>query len=73
LKNHCPESAYDLVEHNLSVNEVAEEVKNLFPDLKMLFVNQHMQLRNVRVQADADINARFKSHADFASELSPAN
>lgn len=69
INNPLSAGNYDLVEHNLSVNEVADEVKRIFPDLEMIFVNQHMQLRNVRVKANADVNARFDSKKSFGQEL----
>ena len=60
---------YDLVEHILSVNDVALELREIFPDLEMLFVNQHMKLRQLKVKADAEINKRFKRKDSFSEEL----
>lgn len=59
----------DLVEHNLSVNEVADVVKSIYPDLEMLFMNQHMQLRQLKVRPDDKINGRFKTVEKLESEL----
>ena len=52
---------YDLVEDNLSVNYIAETLLELYPGLEMLFVNQHMHLRDLRVNPNPNVN----SHIDL--------
>jgi UDP-glucose 4-epimerase len=47
---------YDLVDANYSVNQIADVLKNLYPDLEILFVNQHMQLRDIKVKPNTIIN-----------------
>lgn len=63
------QSIYDLVEHNLSVNEVADHVKQRYPELEMLFVNQHMKLRGIRVRPNEEINRQWGASTDFDTEL----
>lgn len=60
---------YDLVEHILSVNDVAQSIHEVFEDLEMIFVNQHMKLRQLQVKADPQINSRFKRSDSFRSEI----
>lgn len=60
---------YDLVEHILSVNDVAQTIHEVFEDLEMIFVNQHMKLRQLQVKADSQINSRFKRSDSFRSEI----
>jgi hypothetical protein len=40
---------YNLVGHTLSIRELADEVKNLYPDLETITVNQHLTMRQVLV------------------------
>ncbi len=50
---------YDLVENNLSVNYIAEKLKEIYPELEMIFVNQHMHLRDLRVKPNEAVNSLF--------------
>lgn len=43
---------YNLVECSLSVNEVVDELRKLYPSLEMVFVNQNMRMRSLRVRPD---------------------
>ncbi len=49
-------NTYNVVENNYSVLEIADELKSLIPEMEMLFVNQHLKLRNLEVLPDAKIN-----------------
>ena len=41
---------YDLVEDTLSVNYIADTLKEIYPEMEMLYVNQHLKLRELRVK-----------------------
>ncbi len=43
---------FNVVEQSLSVNDLVDITKNLYPDIEMLFVNQHLRLRNIDVAID---------------------
>lgn len=61
---------YDLVEHNFSVNEIVEVVRSLYPDMETLFVNQHLQLRELKVQPDERLLPIIKKiNISFEDEL----
>ncbi len=47
-----PPGTYDLVERNLSVLDIAETIHGLYDDLEMLFLQQDLQLRDLRVKRD---------------------
>ncbi len=47
---------YNVVENNYSILEIADELKSLIPEMEMLFVNQHLKLRNLEVRPDKIIN-----------------
>ena len=46
---------YNAVEYNMSVNDLVEIVKNMMPETEMLFVSQHLKLRNIDVRPDSRI------------------
>ncbi len=52
LKTNLKSDIYNVVEYNMTVNDLAEIIKNMFPDVEMLFVNQHLKLRNIKVTPD---------------------
>jgi len=52
---------YNVVEKSYSILEVADELKSIIPDMEMLFVNQHLKLRNIDVSPDSKINALIKT------------
>jgi len=53
---------YNVVEQNYSILEVADKLKSIVPQMEMLFVNQHLQLRNLDVVPNADINQLIKTN-----------
>ncbi len=62
---------YDLVEHNFAVMEVADYIRNdkIYPDTEMIFVNQHLKLRNIEVTPDPAIKPFLTVKKDFLTEL----
>ncbi len=47
---------YDLVDKVLRVNDIAECLMDIYPNLEMIFVNQHMNLRELKVKPNPIIN-----------------
>jgi UDP-glucose 4-epimerase len=47
---------YNLVNHNLSVNDIAYTLKEIVPELEMLYVDQQLSLRQVKLAADKNVN-----------------
>jgi UDP-glucose 4-epimerase len=43
---------YNLVDKNLPIIDLASEVKEIYPTLEMIFVNQHLKMREIRVEKD---------------------
>ncbi|MDP4266901.1 MAG: SDR family oxidoreductase [Bacteroidota bacterium] len=43
---------YDLVDRNLNILEIAQTIKEIYPDMEMIFVNQHLSLRELKVNKD---------------------
>tara|TARA_R110002050_G_scaffold102774_1_gene211565 strand:- start:317 stop:1231 length:915 start_codon:yes stop_codon:yes gene_type:complete len=51
-----PAGKFNLVRHSSSILEIAELVKDMYPELETIFVNQHLQMRQVRVSNSAVMN-----------------
>ena len=58
---------YNLVGHTLSIGELAEEVKKLYPELEMITVNQHLTMRQVLVANSTEL--RQYSAKSLSDEL----
>ncbi len=48
---------YDLVEDNLTISHIAETFKNIYPDLEMLFINQQLKMRELKVKPNTELNS----------------
>ncbi|MEM9052548.1 MAG: SDR family oxidoreductase [Bacteroidota bacterium] len=61
---------YNLVDRNLSVNDVAYTLKDIIPEMEMLYVDQQLKLREIRVSEDANVKALIGSNnREFQEEL----
>lgn len=47
-------SLSNLVEHNYSINDVVEVIQELYPELQMIFINNNMRLRELKVETNQD-------------------
>lgn len=81
LDSELSSGTYNLVENNYSILDMADELKSIIPDMEMLFINQHLSLRNLEVEADSEINALIKKEEkpfkqdleDFLERLHQSN
>ena len=48
---------YDLVEDNLTIGHIADTLKNIYPNLEMLFINQQLKMRELNVKPNAELNS----------------
>ena len=48
---------YNLVDKSLSIIEVADTLKQIYPELEMIFVDQHMPMRDIRAEPDPRLSA----------------
>lgn len=46
----CPPGLYNVVEHNMTVDEIAGEVRKLYPQLESIHVNYNIRMKDVRAQ-----------------------
>jgi UDP-glucose 4-epimerase len=45
---------YNLVDHNISILDLADLVKSLYPELETIFVNQHLTMRQVIIKQNTN-------------------
>ncbi len=58
LLHQVPSGTYNLVEKNLQVLDIVDVLKQVYPDLEFIFVNQHLMLRDLTV----DTKLKLKKH-----------
>lgn len=62
VQKEVSNDVYNLVSKNLSILEIVDVFKELRPTLEFLFIDQHLDLRNIQV----DLNLKLGSHLDLA-------
>ncbi|MDR4988076.1 MAG: SDR family oxidoreductase [Bacteroidales bacterium] len=55
LHHDLPPGIYNFSEHNLSIEHIAGIIKEIYPSLDMIFVNQHLVMREIKVLPDQRI------------------
>ena len=59
--NDVPSGIYNLGDVNSSVLDLVDIFKEVYPELEFIFINQHLQLRNLEM----DTNNRIKKYIDL--------
>jgi UDP-glucose 4-epimerase len=52
LHKELPSGIYNLVDRNISVLEISDVIKEIYPTLEMIFINQHLVMREMKVKPD---------------------
>ena len=47
---------YNLAEQNLAVGEIAHTIKEIYPELEFLFVNQHLEMLELQIKPSNELN-----------------
>jgi UDP-glucose 4-epimerase len=47
LNEKIPSGTYNYAEHNLSVNDIVDEIEKIYPNLERLYVAKHMSMRQI--------------------------
>ncbi len=71
ILHDVPSGTYNVVDKNLQILDIVDVLKEIYPDLEFLFTNQHMNLRELKVNSDSklfDYIDRFKT-APLKDEL----
>ena len=56
LHSDIKSNKFDLVDKTINVNDIVEVLHEIYPDLEMLFVNQHLSLKNLKVKSNPTMN-----------------
>ncbi|UII23805.1 NAD-dependent epimerase/dehydratase family protein [Fulvivirga ligni] len=62
---------YNLVDRDMQVLDVVDTLKELIPELEFIFVNQHLKLRQLKVQPNEELNKKLglQSEKSFKEEI----
>jgi UDP-glucose 4-epimerase len=52
LDNTLPSGTYNMVGRTLSISEIAGTILDILPETEMVFINQHMKMRELKVKKD---------------------
>lgn len=70
LINDIPPSIYNLVDKTIEILDIVDVMKEIFPDLEFIFINQHLALRELKVSPDARLANYYQlPESDFKQEL----
>lgn len=61
--------AYNLVDQNWAIGEVVKTLREVYPTLEMLFVNQHMKMRELKVNGSEELKELYNEESSFLEEL----
>lgn len=65
-----PSAIYNLSDKNLEVNDLVEVMRNIYPGLEFMFVNQHLQMQQLKVFPDSKLYSFIPvSESDLVEEL----
>ncbi len=56
----APGGTYNLVTRNLQIMEIVDALRDLYPELEFLFINQHAGLRELRVSPDTALRTHLQ-------------
>lgn len=66
LFNEVPSGIYNVIDKNLQILDVVDILKEIYPPLEFIFVNQHLDLRQMKI----DRNSKLREYVDFENDLS---
>lgn len=55
---------YNLVNFNLSINDVVSEIKSIYPEIELIFLDQHLEMRSITAKSIYQID-----YADCSKEF----
>ncbi|MEQ9658578.1 NAD-dependent epimerase/dehydratase family protein, partial [Fulvivirga sp.] len=74
LNNTISSGTYNLVARDLVVLDIVDVLKELIQELEFIFVNQHLKLRELKIQPNDELNSKLgidtsKSFKDEITEF----
>ena len=55
IEKQVPGGTYNLVDRNLQILDIVDALKELYPDLEYIFINQHLNLKEMKVDPDSKL------------------
>lgn len=55
LSKEIPSDVYNLTERNLEIYDLIDQVKDLYPSLEFIFINQHLELREQKINPETKL------------------
>jgi len=69
-KLDLPSDCYNLIDKNLEVLDIVDIIKEIYPDLEFLFINQHLDMRELKLKPETKFSEYYKfEETDFKQEL----
>lgn len=65
MLKEVPKGIYNVVDRNLQIMEIVDVLKEIYPSLEFAFLNQHLNLRQLRVSTDSEL----RKHVDYDNNL----
>lgn len=71
LKNRKVSSdIYNLLDFNMEILDLVDLMKEIYPELEFIFINQHLELRELKINPQTKFNEFFpQAKTDFKEEL----
>ena len=66
LTSDAPSGTYNLVGHNMNILDIVDVMKAVNPDLEFIFINQHLKLRNILVNADLKLSNYLNTNFEIS-------
>ena len=66
LLQEVPSGTYNAVDKNLQILDIVDVLKEIYPKLEFIFINQHLDLRQMKV----DRNSELRNYIDYENQLS---
>lgn len=55
IQQDVPSGIYNIVEHNLTINDVVNHIRETYPDLETLYVSRNMRMRQIQAEVPCKI------------------
>ena len=64
LFNEVPSGIFNVVDKNLEILDIVDVLKEIYPTLEFIFINQHLDLRQMQV----DRKSKLREFVDFENQ-----
>lgn len=71
LHADIPSSTFNLVDRNLQVLDIVDVLKEIYPQLEFIFINQHLQLRELQIEPQTTLynHLPYPTNGNLKEEL----